>query len=280
MTNASETHHEILYSTAAALEGILARWHDTVQRHAVWVVLLAVMLALATTYYVVENLRVNTDTTDMLSKDLPWRATYIRYKHAFPQYYDNVVVVIDGDTPDQAQDAAQLLASRLHQETRLFKNIYLPEHSSFFRKNQLLYLSVEELEDLADNLAQVQPFLAKLAWDQTLRGIFSMLSDAVAGLLKGETYKLETAFMGLSEVIVAHNQGQRRPLSWQELMSGKDAEAKDRRVILIAKPRLDYSEVFPGKPAVEFVRKLAKELRLTPESGVRLRLTGGATMEY
>ncbi len=270
----------MLYNAAVVIESFLGRWHKLIQHWALWIVLLILLLAGAGVYYVIENLSINTDTADMLSEKLPWRVAYSRYQQAFPQYSDTMVIVIDADTPDRAQDASLLLAWYLKKQTTLFKDVYQIENSPFFRKNQLLYLSTEELQDLADNLAKVQPFLGKLIRDQSLRGFFTVLSEAITELSKGEEYELGSAFEKIDETLEAHAQGQRHHLSWQEMMSGRESGKNDRRALLIVKPYLDFSRLFPAEPAVTAIRGLARRLGLTPANGIRVRLTGDVALQY
>ena len=89
---------------------------------------------------------------DMLSAELPFRQNYIQYKQLFPQYIDTMLVVIDGDTPESAQRAAQTLAERVRADHALVKTVYRPGNDPFFDTNAVLYLRLSELEDLTDSL--------------------------------------------------------------------------------------------------------------------------------
>ncbi|UCF00926.1 MAG: hopanoid biosynthesis-associated RND transporter HpnN, partial [Deltaproteobacteria bacterium] len=130
----------------------LARWVKVAHRFALWVVLLASIITVALLYYTAKNLGINTDTAAMLSETLPFRRNYSAFKTAFPQYDDAMLIVIDADTPELAQDASTALAAHLQWRTDLFLLVYLPGSDSFFQKHSLLYLNLTELNDLADNL--------------------------------------------------------------------------------------------------------------------------------
>ncbi|MCC6715420.1 MAG: hypothetical protein IT496_09335, partial [Gammaproteobacteria bacterium] len=82
------------------VDRLIDAWFRWVQRHAIPVLVLAVAAAVGCAVYTVRNVRINTDTADMLSPDLPWRQTQIHYQKEFPQYSDTIVVVIDGATVD------------------------------------------------------------------------------------------------------------------------------------------------------------------------------------
>ena len=86
---------------------IFARWAEFSYQNAIWIILLVLLLTSLSTVYTVNNLGVHTDTTDMLSEDVPFRANHIRYKKSFSQYEDTFLLVLDAPTPEQAHQAAK-----------------------------------------------------------------------------------------------------------------------------------------------------------------------------
>jgi len=242
--------------------------------------LLASLATGALLYYTANNLGINTDTAEMLSETLPFRRNYEAFKTAFPQYDDALLIVIDADTPELAQDASKSLAAQLENRPNLFSLVYLPGGDSFFEKQGLMYLSAAELQDLADNLAQIQPFLGRLTRDQTLRGLFSMLTAGMGAVMKGEEIDVTPIFNRIQQAIEASIEQYQYRLSWQELMLGTNATPDHRRGFILTKPHLDYRKPFPAEAAMKEVRRLAKNLHLTEENGVRVRLTGDAALEY
>lgn len=258
----------------------LAWWVGMTHRYAVWFVTLACLVTGSLLYYTVNNLGINTDTAEMLSETLPFRRNYNAFKTAFPQYDDAMLIVIDAETPELAQDASTALAAELKRDTDLFSFVYLPGGDSFFQKYGLMYLSPEELDDLADNLAQIQPFLGRLTQDQSLRGLFSMLNAGVNAVMAGEDLDLTPVFDRINEAVDASIDQRHYALSWQELMLGGELTSEHQRRLILAKPRLDYSKFLPAETSLREVRRLAKELQLTKAHGVKVRITGDAALEY
>jgi hopanoid biosynthesis associated RND transporter like protein HpnN len=258
---------------------ILSWWVDNAARAALAVIALILLGTAAVLYYTVNHLGIDTDLNEMLSKELPFWRLDAEYRQAFPQYADTMLVVIDGATPDLAADSSRVLADRLRQ-TGLFKSVYRPGGERFFEKNGLLYLSVEELMTLADNLAEVQPFLAKLTHDQSLRGLFSMLSAAVKAVQEGEHVDLAPLFERIAEALAAAPEHRFYRLSWQELMFGRSATLSERQRFIVLQPYLDYREWQPAEPAMLAVRRLAKELSFNPAHGVEVRITGEMALTY
>ena len=82
-------------------------------RRAGLVVVLALIATGGAGYVTATRLGVNTDTTDMLSEDLPFRRNDAAMNAAFPQFTDVLSIVVEADTPDRADDAAAALAADL-----------------------------------------------------------------------------------------------------------------------------------------------------------------------
>ncbi len=261
---------------------LLSRWVGGARRHAGWVLALALATSAGILAYTVGNLGMNTDTEDMISEELPFRQAVKAYDRAFPQYDDVLVVVIDAETADLAEDAAAALASRLEREAALFKTVYRPGGGAFFTENGMLYLDLEDLEDLADNLAEIQPLIAALARDPSLRGLFGELAFAVDVLRDGAepSFDPAEAFDRLSDAIEAAVEGRRHNMSWREQISGETSTTADRRSLILVQPHLDFTELQPQKQPMEAVRRLAAELGLVADNGIGVRITGSVALNY
>ena len=61
----------------------------------------------------------------------------------------------------------------------LFRSVYHPLGDPFFRRNGLLLLPIEELEETADRILAAQPFIGTVWQDRSIRGLAEMLSLAV-----------------------------------------------------------------------------------------------------
>ncbi|MFQ5428205.1 MAG: MMPL family transporter [Thermodesulfobacteriota bacterium] len=247
-------------------------------RHAWQTVVLFLLLTVLLFNYTAGHIGINTDASQMISEKLSWRQTYISYKEKFPQFFGEIAIVVEGATPELANSAAVRLASRLQGEKKLFKSVYLPGGSEFFRRNGLLYLATDELEELSDHLATVQPFLGRLMADQSMRGFFSMLTSAMEAVEDGEDFELRPIMDGIREAGSASLERRFYRLSWQELMLGEKSTASERRRFIVVQPRLDFAELFQGEAAMVKIRALVNELSLNAAHGVRVRLTGSVAL--
>lgn len=266
---------------AKPLQRFLVSWNGVSCRFAKFLALAAVILTGATVYYSAAHLRINTNTGDMIDRSVPYRHGWEAFKQAFPQFVDTIVIVIDGETADLADDAAELLGARLEAETALFRDIYRPDSDPFFLRHGLLYLDVDELNEIATRLADAQPLLAELSRDGSLRGLFKTLDLAADAVADGrEAVGLDNVFDGIAAVLEAQLAGSPAILSWQEIMMGEIGAGNERRRIMIAQAENVPGEVLEGTAAIAGIRAAAAELGFDAASGVRVRLTGPIPLSY
>ncbi len=261
---------------------LLLNWVRLVRRAAPVVLLATFVLAFFAVRYTMDNISMNTDTEDMLSAELPWRKLDQEYERLFPQYDNNILIVLEAATPDQAADAALLMYQRLQAEQDLFEFVYYPNALPMFRESGLLYLDAEALQDLSDQLAEVQPFLARLARDPTLVGLFEVLGDALDAAAEGEQVAIDPILSRINAALEALQDGRPYRLSWQALMSGDEdgAENAPYREFILTQPKLDYADFFPATPAIEKIRQAYADLDIAADPGARLRLSGATMLAH
>src|SRR5262249_13755137 len=102
------------------LENLVAKAVAFSARRAVAVIVLFAILAIASGFYTAHHLRMDTDTTNMISAKLAWRQEAIRLADMFPQNNGLLVIVVDGKTPELADQATATLLSRLNERPELF----------------------------------------------------------------------------------------------------------------------------------------------------------------
>ncbi|MFO0988241.1 MAG: MMPL family transporter [Alphaproteobacteria bacterium] len=245
------------------------------------VVILSLALTAALGVFTVRNVSINTDTTEMLSPSLQFRRDFEAYRRAYPIFANNIVIVVEADDADRAEDGADALFQRLQQQDRgRFHHIFYPEGDRFFRQNGLLYIGLKDLQTLATRLSEAQPLLSTLARDPSIRGLFEVLGLAVdaLGTADAQPQQIARVLGRIAAVVEAREADKPRSLSWKELMGG-DAASDDRRRIIVLQPELDFGQVAPAGAALKEIRRHARELGLTPENGVRVRITGSAAID-
>jgi len=260
---------------------LIERLVELSRRRAWLVMAIAIGIATGSALYAAGRVTIDTDVDKLLDQTLPWRQRELAFDREFPQFVNLTVVVIDGATPDQAQDAAEALAAKLKTMPEVAREVSWTEGSEFFRRNGLLLLSKEEVQGFADQMVAAQPMIGALAADPSLRGLFAALTLAGEGVERGETGSadLDRPFAALADTIEASLAGSYRPLSWQTLLTGRAPGTLDLRRFILVQPVLDYDELRPGGRASAAIRQAARDLGLTPERGVRVRLTGPVPLD-
>lgn len=262
------------------LSSFVARLVGFSHRFALALVLSALLASLGLGWYVMGHFKINTDINQLLSADLDWRIREAAVEKGFPQKSDLLVIVVDGDTPDAAEAAAEALTLKLRAMPGRFSQIVRPDKIPFFQKNGLLFLSKDEIGAILDQMIQAQPILGILAGDPNLRGFFGMVSMMLQGVERGETdfKQLDAPFNTIAETLEAHLAGQNKPLAWQTMSSKQKPLPRDLRKLILAKPILDFTALQPGLASSNAVRAAAADLNLTPEHGLRVRLTGSVAL--
>ena len=245
-------------------------------RRAGSVLILAVALAGFAFIYVADHIAIDTDSTKLISPDLPWRQLEARFDADFPQSLDQIVVVVDAVTPELAERAAALLTKRLSARSELFRTVRRPDGGAFFNRNGLLFLSVGDVSKATDELIAAQPLLGSLSQDPSLRGFMSLLSTGLLGVEEGEATLEDLAkpMAALSKTLQGALTGSAVPLSWRSLITGKTEDPRELRRLIIVQPVLDFSALAPGAAASDAIRAEAAALGFLPSNGIRVRLTG------
>ncbi|SDR28616.1 hypothetical protein SAMN05444161_2627 [Rhizobiales bacterium GAS191] len=249
-------------------------------RHA-WLVIVGFLLvAVIFAGYLAGHFAITTDNSKLISSALPWRQQEISLDRAFPQRTDQIIAVIDATTPEAADEAAATLVNDLLPRSDLIHSVRQANGGEFFAKNGILLLTVNEVRRDTAELITAQPFLGTLAADPTLRGVLRTLSQSIEGVRLGKS-KLEDlrpALAAISDALELLAKGENPAFSWRRLITGRAPEPSDLRRFVNIQPVLDFGDLQPGGKATAGIREAISRLDLTPERGVRVRLTGSVAL--
>ena len=243
-----------------------------------WTILAGVAaLCVWAAIFVATNFAMTTDTAQLISAKTAWRQREAAVDKAFPQGAGQIVVVIDGATPELAETAAASLAQGIAARKDIASAVRRPDGGPFFAQNGLLFLSRQEVSDTTSQLITAQPVLGPLAADPSLRGVADGLATMMQGAKNGQTdlAKLDPLLKGLSDAVEKTLAGRPVFFSWEALMSaqGKSSMAPKRRILLV-QAKLDFAALEPGADAEDAIRALAMRLHLDAAHGVKVRMTG------
>ena len=266
----------------AAVDRACARWVGGIDRRPGLTLLLVGIVTVGLAVYAAFTLGVNADPRGLVNPDLPFQVRQREFTKEFQTLSDGILVVIDADSPTAAARAADALAAKLAKRTDVFAQVDVPGGGPFFAQNALLYLTPDQLQDLTDRLSKVQPFLAELARDQSLVGIAGLLREALQAQRTGQATGLDlsTTLDRVSTVVEAATRGQRAPDPWGSAVLGGAMPAEARQRIVALRPAYDSWVLRGDAPEVRLIRTAARELDLTPERGLRVRVTGEPVMNF
>ncbi len=147
------------------------------------VVMLAAVLAVAgAMLFCVDRAAMTTDTAALISPKVAWRVNGQRFDDAFPQGGDTSLAVIDGATPEIAEQAAAALTATLATDKRHVRRVTRPDGGPYLAREGLLFGSLPEVNDATAKMVSAQPFLGPLAADPTLHGIAGVFDTLLQGV--------------------------------------------------------------------------------------------------
>jgi hopanoid biosynthesis associated RND transporter like protein HpnN len=229
----------------------LAAWVDAVCRRPLWVVLALALCGAATLWFAVGHLEVKSDTESLFSADLPFKRNEQRYFDAFPG-----------------------------QRHTLFRSVYFPGGGGFFERHAYLYMETDELDELADRLAEAQPYLAQLSRDGSLRGLVSIVARGARAVREGDVSgeQLGAIFERFAAAIEARVQNRPYHLSWAEVVAARAIEGNPRQRFLLVEPLLYMGDFQPAERSILMIRRVADAMDLAED--VRVRITGDVALSY
>jgi len=239
----------------------------------------AIIMVLAAGAYAAASFDMNSSTAGLISPETKWRQNEIAVSKAFPQLDDTIVVVVDGKTPELAQDGADRLAAAMAEDSDNFARIRRPDGGEYFDREGLMFGSVAEVREATQGLIDAQPLLGGLAYDPSLRGIANSIGTAAEGAASDTDSagldRLEAPLASLDGAIASVLDGTTTWFSWQELFAtGEGDLAPSNRQVILAQGKLDFSDLKPGTKATDAIRAAAKELELDEAHGVSVGITG------
>ncbi len=263
------------------LSGPLGRLAAFCSRRAAAVVLLALLLAVGAVAVTRARLSVTTDTGGLFSSHLPWKKRQAEFQHDFPHGEDQLVAVVQGDVPEEAQVTAMQLAAVLRADPQHYKLVRTPDQVPYLLRNSLLFLDADKLSDLLEKTIDAQPFLGQLATDPSARGLFGALSLIGEGVQRGQANlrSFGPALDGFAANLDAAASGHPTPLSWERLLSGSLSDLGGHYQFVVTQPRLDFGSFQPGGAATAVMRQAIARLEFVRSGRAHVFLTGQVALD-
>ncbi len=265
---------------AGAVRAYVALVQDWARLSVAIIAALTVLLGV----FALRTLGVNMDNKKLLSPDLPFQRAAREYQRYFPSLDDSLLIVVDAADADRARAAANALAEEIGERGEVFRDVYVPGGDPFFQRHGLLYRSLDELDELVDHVAVMQPVLADLARDPSLATMTRLIRLGLDRTRDVDAASAETTWRVVLDKIGAATVRvfDEHPVSvsWQDLMVEGTALDPGKRAVIVAEPVLDFDKLLAAESALAVIRAGAARLELTAERGVEVRITGNPALNY
>ena len=250
----------------------LAQWVAWVSGHAWLTLILLALSTMALSWVAVDRFQMSSDLKDLIRQETPWRSDFDRFQDAFPDYVKTAVVVVSGTAFKQVEDTAHRIEAEIRARPDRFRAVYAGDNHPFLRDHALLYLDEDELDDMADRLAEAQPWLTGVAEDPSLRSVL----DLVAGGVENDPPSgFDTIVDWLEASAKAVLAGTDPTVQWANEFFGDD-ETHYRLILL--KSNLSLRETAANAEVVRELRSILAAIDPSPE--VSVGVTGEVALTH
>ncbi len=258
----------------------LARLVAAVWRRPRAVVLACAAIALLGVVHAVFTLRIQSDNVRLVADGLPFRQVFEELIEHLPVLNRSLIVLVESDSPLTARDTADQLALALRDESSV-RDVYQPGGGLFFRRNALLYLDVDEIDDLIDRLARLQPALAQVDRSPEIGPLVDWARDALA--LQGVVPEAPDLWIDLldrlAEAARSASEGRIVAADWSEIVRGT-RQGETTRAVLFVEPRSEYRQLAEAGDTMRTIRRVAAEVAADAGASTTIRITGYPALAY
>lgn len=262
---------------------IIHWWEENVLNRPWWLLVFALIASGFIGKYTYDHLTVNTNTGDMISIKLPFQQNRLKLEKAFPQDVSTVLLLVEGKTPEQTAAAVDRIGKGLLRNKEFITSVYIPDDGDFFARNGMLYLSEQELRDISNQLANAQPFIGRLAGDNSLHGLFGILQDALVESGKNADIGIDVkpVLNKIREAAQATMAGLPYQVSWQQLMMERQSSGLGitKRFIFVT-PILNYQEILPAEKSLDAIKSVVADAIAGELADTRVHMTGEVVLEH
>ncbi|NOX50161.1 MAG: MMPL family transporter, partial [Gammaproteobacteria bacterium] len=160
-------------------ESLLSAWVRWVVGRAKSCIVAIAILTLVLGWVAYDRFRINSDLSTLITQAADWRQDFDTFEREFPDLVRTAVIVVSGRSVHNIEVATHSIVEKLRSEPEYFSAVAAPGSERFFRDRALLYMSLDELDDMSDRLAQAQPWLTAVSQDPSLRSMLDLVDTAL-----------------------------------------------------------------------------------------------------
>jgi hypothetical protein len=164
-----------------------------IRNHPLKILTAGLVLAVLSFHYTRGHLEFWTERSVLISQESPSAALYREYRNEFQDDY--VILILRSKDLEQAKRFASRLGDRMEADRETIQEVFYRIPVETFRRQALLFLEPEEIDDLASRIEKHRDLLERLASSPTLLTLLRTVNEqisrglvqtAVSGLFSGE----------------------------------------------------------------------------------------------
>lgn len=253
-------------------------------RHPWLVLLLALILSALSLWFTSQRMEFLTGRDDLMPKNTSFNRDYREFRAEFGSM-DDIVVVIESADAERAGVFGGRLHDALAKDKKHFSELFYPYALPFFRKNGLLFMPLEDIKELHQNLTLAAPVLKELSRSPSVQTLFTYMTGTMERYSAGEKGELSGILFMLDKLgagfeSFAGGQGGTPSLEGFFMSSDSSFAKAGRQQVLTVLPVRTMEGFVPAGAAISVVRAEIAKLKALPEfKGVTVGLTGSPVLE-
>ena len=223
-------------------------------------------------FVAVTQFKMNSNLSELIDQNASWRSDFDQFEKAFPDLVRTSVIVLSSKSIYHLEQSTAQIVDALQARPDKFRAISAPGSEDFFRDHAFLYMDIDSLDDVADQLAQAQPWLSAVSTDASLKPILELVKEGIeADPPEGFNRVLELLATS-AEGFASEGQGE---IYWtNEFFDNPDVLYQ----LIFVKPQLVNGVRPADAVAVADLRDLLGSMSMAEE--VEVRLTGEIPLQH
>ncbi|MEM8498252.1 MAG: MMPL family transporter [Pseudomonadota bacterium] len=255
------------------LKQLLSNWVGVCWNHGQLVLFGLLLTTVLAGAYVATEFRMYSKLGDLIRQEGDWKTQWNDYKAQFPALIETVIVVVSSHSRAEVDYVATQLNESFLQHPEKYSDVFSPSADSFMRDRALLYLPVDELEQVSAKLIEAQPMLTRFAEDPSLRGVLELVIDGINNEPPEGFQRILSAVANASDQALTSNAS----YLWGDEFLSSDHDGLHYAMIFLKGPQ-SFSEKLPNSALLENVR--GEITALTLPANTRVQLTGEVALSH
>jgi hypothetical protein len=254
-----------------------------------WFVYPQVILFVVSILYTVKFLEFDTKRSSLVGANMRYHQNYLNFKRDF-QAQNDLVVVVESETPEKNRQFVERLGRKLDGETNLFRDVFYKGDLRMLGTKALLFLKEPQLAELKQMLQDYRPFIEQSTHTTNLVSLFAMINrqfGAASRARDDRTASLVRSLPALESIVTQATACLDRPgvppSPGVLALFSASAEAERQSYITFANRQIYLVTAQARTPeqdgaAVRRLRQLVEETQIEVP-GVNVGLTGEPVLE-